>query len=320
MALDFNTLLTVAIENRSGQITDVLTKSNALLHVLREQGGVKTFDGGRTITENIMYADASGGAQAYSGYDVLNTNVAENLTMAEFSFAQYASSISISGLEAAQNSGKSKMLDLVEARVKSAEAGLTNLISSHLYGDGSVANSLTGIGAVLPISTTTGVYGGISRADNAWWRHQSSSGTALTAANIYGQFLDLYLGIGRNESEQPDVIISCKDHYFKLMTAMQTQQRFETVGSEKYTNMGFKAIMFHGTPVFLENDAFGATGMPTDVSYFLNLDTVKLRPFRADRIAQFDGTPTDQDATVKRMKWYGNLTCNNLALNAVIQG
>lgn len=320
MALDFNTLITVAIENRSSQITDVLTKSNALLHVLREQGGVRPFDGGRTITTPVMYADASGGAQAYSGYDVLNTNVAEHLTMCEFNIAQYASSISISGLEAAQNSGKSKMLDLVESRVKSAEAGLTNLISSHLYGDGSTANSLTGIGAMLPLSTTTGVYGGISRADNQFWRHHSSSGTALTAANIYGQFLDLYLSIGRNDQEQPDVIVACKDHYFKLMTAMQAQQRFETVGSEKYTNMGFKHLQFHGTPVFLENNAFGASGMPDDVSYFLNLDTVSLRPFRADRMVNFDGSATDSDTTTRRMKWYGNLTCSNLALNAVISG
>lgn len=320
MALNFNTLLTVAIENRSTKISDALTKSCALLHCLREQGGVKAFDGGRTITENIMYSEPGANAQSYSGYDTLNTLTGEHLTMAEFSIAQYASSVSVSGLELAQNSGKSKMIDLVESRVKAAESALTNKISADLYGDGTTSNSLTGIAAMLPVSATTGVYGGISRVDYAWWRHKSSSGTALTSANIYTQFLDLYLGIGRNESEQPDVIIASKAHYFKMMQAMQAQQRFETVGSEKYTSVGFKAIMFHGTPMFLENSAFGASGMAADTSYFLNLDTVKLRPFKADKFVQFDGTPTTQDATVKRLKWYGNLSCNNLQLNGVITG
>lgn len=320
MALDFNTLMTVAIENRSSKITDVLSKSNALLHVLREHGGVKTFDGGREITENIMYQEPGANAQSYSGYDVLNTLTGEHMTMASWGIAQYASSVSVSGLELAQNSGKSKILDLVESRVKAAESALTNKIAADLYGDGTSANSLTGIQAMLPISATTGVYGGISRADYAWWRHKTSSGTALTTANIYTQYLDLYLGIGRNSTEHPDVIVACKDHYFKLLSAMQAQQRFEVVGSEKFTNIGFQAIMFQGTPVFLENNAFGATGMPTNVSYFLNLDTIKLRPFKSDKLVHFDGTPTDQDAMVKRMKFYGNLTCSNLALNGVIQG
>jgi hypothetical protein len=320
MALDFNTMMTVAIENRSSKITDVLTKSNALLNVLRDHGGVKTFDGGRTITENIMYAEPGLNAQSYSGYDTLNTLTGEHLTMAEFSIAQYASSVSVSGLELAQNSGKSKMIDLVESRVRAAEAALTNKISSDLYGDGTTANSLTGIQAMLPAVATTGVYGGIDRATYTFWRHQTRTGTAITNANIYAKYLELFLSLGRNSTESPDAILACKDHFFALSTAMQAQQRFEQVGSEKYTNMGFQNLMFMNCPVFLERNAFGASGMISNGSYFINTDTVKLRPFKSDKFVHFDGTPTTQDASVKRLKYYANLTCSNVALNGVLIG
>jgi hypothetical protein len=320
MAVPFSTLVTTAIENRSSEVNDALSKSNALLFVLRKNGGIKSFDGGRTITTPIEYSEPGANAQSYSGYDVLNTNRGEHLTMAEFSIAQYATSISASGLEIAQNSGRSQIIDLVESRVKAAEKALTNKISADLYGDGSTANSLTGIQAMLPTSATTGVYGGISRVDNAWWRHTSTSGTALTSANIYDKMTATYLSLGRNDQERPGVIVSCFDHYTKLISYMQALQRFEMVGDTKYTSVGFKALQFMGTPIFLENNAFGASGMPADVSYFLNLDSVKLRPFRKDGYVKFDGAVAAQDADVKFMKWYGNLTCSNLALNGVLKG
>jgi len=67
MALNFSSLMAAAIENRSSAINDVLSKSNCLLHTLRKDGGVKPFDGGTSITENIMYSAPGANAQAYSG-------------------------------------------------------------------------------------------------------------------------------------------------------------------------------------------------------------------------------------------------------------
>ena len=319
MALNFTSLMTTAIENRSSSINDALSKSNALLYVLRKHGGVKAFDGGLSITENVNYSEAGANAQAYSGYDVLNTNRGEHLTMAQFSIAQYASSVSISGLEVTQNAGKSRILDLLESRITAAEKALTNKISGDLYGDGTNANSLTGIQAMLTLTPAAGTYGGISRLDNTFWRHSAATGTAITAANVYTKFRDMQNSLMRG-TDKPHVIVSCMAHYGLLDSYFQAQQRFESVGKEEYTNLGFTNLMFRGIPLFFENNAFGASGMPADQSYILNLDTVKLRPFKTDKFMKWDGSPTNQDVTVSRMKWYGNLTCSNLALNGVIQG
>ena len=320
MALNFSSLMAAAIENRSSAINDVLSKSNCLLHTLRKHGGVKPFDGGTSITENIMYSAPGSNAQAYSGTDTLNTNVGEHLTLAQWGITQYSTSVTITGLEIAQNSGKSRMLDLLETRITAAEADLSNLIQTHIYGDGSVANSLVGVGAMIPVANTAGVYGGIDRVANTWWRNKSSSGTVLTAANIQQKYRQLFLQIGRNESERPNIIVASAAHFDLLMESMVALQRFEPVTGREAANAGFETIKFMGCPVFLEPNAFGSTGMATDVSYFINTNVVKLRPFKSDGFKTFDGTPTDKDATVQRMKWYGQLTCNNQQLVGVLKG
>lgn len=320
MALNFSSLMAAAIENRSSAINDVLSKSNCLLHTLRKHGGVKPFDGGTSITENIMYSAPGANAQAYSGNDTLNTNVGEHLTMAQWGISQYATAVSISGLEIAQNSGKSRMLDLLETRITAAEADLSNLLCTHLYGDGSVANSIVGIGAMVPVANTAGTYGGIDRVANTWWRNKSSSGTVLTAANIQQKYRQLFLQIGRNDSERPNIIIASAAHFDLLSESMVALQRFEPVSGKETVSAGFVSLQFMGCPVFLENNAFGSTGMATDVSYFINSNVVKLRPFKSDGIKTFDGTPTDKDATVQRMKWYGQLTCNNQQLTGTLKG
>lgn len=317
---NFNTLLTVALENRSTKINDALSNHNALLMVLKDQGMVKTFDGGTKLLEPVRYAAPGANATSYSGYDVLPNVAGEHLTNAEFRISQYATAITMSGTEMIQTSGKSRVIDLIADRVQAAETDLLNLICSDLYGDGTNAKSLIGLQAMLPTDTATGVYGGIDRATAAYWRHKAVSGTAITEENIFAKMLELHSQLIRG-TDKPGIILACVDHYNKLIGSMRADQRFEGTSSAKLTNAGFANVMFMGVPVVVEYST-GSTpaAMPDDVSYFINPKTIKFRPWKSDAFRSVDSPVTNQDAIVKRMLWAGQLVSGAPFLNGVLQG
>jgi hypothetical protein len=103
-----------------------------------------------------MYNDAStNNTNSYSGFETLNISPNSPISAAQFSIAQYASAVTISGLEMLQNSGKEAIIDLLEGRIKVAEAQLSNRINLDLYGNGTGngGKNLTGLAAAVADST-----------------------------------------------------------------------------------------------------------------------------------------------------------------------
>ena len=113
-------IIATTIQSRSGEVADNFTNNNALLRRLKAKGNVKPFSGGRTIVQELEYANNTT-YKRYSGYEVLNIQPSDVFTAAEFPIRQAAVAVSISGLEMLQNSGKEKMLDLLESRIGNAE-------------------------------------------------------------------------------------------------------------------------------------------------------------------------------------------------------
>ena len=124
-------IVTTTLRNRSGQLQDNVSKNNALLMRLRKKGKQKTVTGGRTIVQELEYAE-NGTFKRYSGYEALNISPSDVFTAAEFNYAQAAVAISISGLEQLQNSGPEAILDLLENRISSAERTLTPVSSASI--------------------------------------------------------------------------------------------------------------------------------------------------------------------------------------------
>lgn len=59
-------IVTTTLRNRTGKLADDVTKNNALLNRLKRRGNVKTVSGGRTIVQEINYAE-NGTFKRYSG-------------------------------------------------------------------------------------------------------------------------------------------------------------------------------------------------------------------------------------------------------------
>src|SRR3990167_1601541 len=185
-------IITTTIQNRSGKVADNLTNNNALLRRLKMRGNIRLFGGGDVIVEELMYNDSTtDNSNSYSGYEAINITPDSPISGGQFGIMQYADSVSISGLELLQNAGKQQIIDLLEARIKVAEARLQNRIGSDIYldGTGNGGKNITGLAAAVPDDPTLGTYGGISRVNFSFWRSGKYSGVtnggaAVSQANI----------------------------------------------------------------------------------------------------------------------------------------
>lgn len=302
-------ILATTIESRTKKIADNVTNNNALLKKLEMKGKIKPFSGGTKILQELSFAENSN-AGFYSGYDILPVGVSDVISAAEFNIKQAAVPVIISGLEMLQNSGKERMIDLMEARLSVAESTLTNLICGSLYSDGtgSAGKEIDGLNAAVPVDPTTGTYGGINRATWTFWQSKISNQTAangLDATKIQGYWNALWATLVRGV-ERPDLIVVDSTVWGAYVASLQALQRFT---SPETGNLGFPTLKFMSCDVVLDGGIGGYC--PAGTGFFLNTDYIHYRPHSARNMVPLSPNrryATNQDAEVQILAWAGNLT------------
>jgi hypothetical protein len=311
-------VIATTIQSRSGALADNVTENNAVLEVLNQKGNVRPFSGGNVILQEIMYGDSSTvNADSYSGYETINTTQNSPISAAQFSIAQYAAAVTISGLEMLQNASKEQIVDLMEGRIQVAEAQLANRIDTDIYGDGTgnSGKNLTGLAAAV---TNTGTYGGISKDTWEFWQSlvydaTSDGGGAASATNIqkYMTHIGLAASRGRNK---PDLYVASTDYFAFYVASLQAIQRITSDSGSGSAGAGFPSLMFYGAGYGAKVVNGGGIGDHggTKTLYALNTDYIFLRPHSARNFVPIGGErqAVNQDAIVKLIGWAGNLACS----------
>jgi len=318
-------IIATTIQSRSGELADNVTNNNALLRRLKQRGNVRTFSGGNVILEEIMYTDGSTiNTNSYSGYEVLNIAPNSPISAAQFDIKQYASAVTISGLEMLQNNGKEQIIDMLEGRMRIAEGQLMNRIASDIYldGTGNSGKNITGLAAAVPDAPSSGTYGGIDRGTWNFWRSQKYSGVtdggaAVSSANITQYMTTLALRLVRGPNK-PSLIVADATYYSLYANALQGIQR---VTNETNAGAGFAELKFYGggvaADVVMDGGIYtgGTTpnawaGATSAHMWFLNPDFIFFRPHRDRNFVPIGGErqAVNQDAVVKLMGWAGNMT------------
>ena len=319
-------IIATTIQSRSGKLADNVTNNNAVLDRLRKRGNVRPFSGGNVILEEIMYNDSNtNNTNSYSGYETLNISPNSPISAAQFSIAQYASAVTISGLEMLQNSSKEAIIDLLEGRVQVAEAQLMNRIQGDIYlnGTGNGGKNLTGLAAAVADSPATGTYGGINRATWSFWRNQSFSGVtdggaAVSAANIQSYMTQLAIKLVRG-NDKADLIVADNNYYSLYVNSLQAIQR---VTSAEEGAAGFASLKFYGGGTSADVVLGGGIGNqePANHMYFLNTNYIFFRPHADRNFTPIGGErqSVNQDAVVKLIGWAGNLTSSGPQFSGVL--
>lgn len=319
-------IIATTIQSRSGELADNVTNNNPLLLKLKSKGNVRPFSGGNVILEEIMYNDAStNNTNSYSGFETLNISPNSPISAAQFSIAQYASAVTISGLEMLQNAGKEQIIDLLEGRIKVAEAQLANRINLDLYGNGTGngGKNLTGLAAAVADAPSSGTYGGINRATWTFWQNQAFSGVtnggaAVSAANIQSYMTQLAIKLVRG-TDKADLIVADNNYYNLYVNSLQAIQR---VTDPEMAGSGFASLKFYGGGTSADVVLGGGIGaqQPANHMYFLNTDYIFFRPHKDRNFVPIGGErqSVNQDAIVKLIGWAGNLTSSGAQFNGVL--
>ena len=324
-------IITTTIQSRTGVLRDNVTNNNALLKKLKMRGNVRTFSGGNVILEEIMYPDATTqNVGSYSGYETINITPNSPLSSAQFNIAQYAAAVTISGLEMLQNSGKEAIIDLMEGRIRVAEAQLQNRISNDIYldGTGNSGKNLTGLGAAVTASPTN-IYGGIDRSTTigGFWKNQvysglTNGGAAVSAANIQQYMTALAIKLVRG-TDKADLIVADANYFQLYINSLQAIQK---VTNTDKAGAGFASVAFYGggqeAEVVLDGGIYtgGYAGVGTNTMYFLNTNYIFFRPHAERNFVPIGGErqAVNQDAIVKLMGFAGNLTCAGAQFNGIL--
>lgn len=300
-------------------LADNVTNHTALHQRLTEKGRVDLVSGGWEIQVPLDYAE-NGTYQRYSGYDTLDISQSEVFTAANFPWKQVAINVVASGLEIRQNSGKEGVIKLVKNKLKNAMRTAGNNFSVDMYSDGTAANQINGMQALVA-DAGTGTVGGINSTTYDFWQNKVQSagtpiqgGSAITpsATTIESLMLPLWLAQTRN-NDMPD-LICMDDTYFTFFDNSQTSLK-------RYTNTtdlgaGATALKYKGADVVYDSLA---AGMPDQHAYFLNTDYIGLCVHRDANWTEVpENTSVNQDAQVLPIIFQGNMTVSNRSLQGVM--
>jgi hypothetical protein len=309
-------VVATTIQSRTGIVADNVTKNNAILLKLKENGNMKTFSGGNVILQELSFQE-NANAGWYSGYEALPIGAADVISAAQFDIKQAACAITMSGLEMLQNSAKEAIIDLMEARIKVGESTMANLISAGLYSDGTANGGKQIVGLLTAVSKTptTGVYGGIDRATWTFWRNQASVSGGTTASNIQSRFNSMYASTCRG-ADHIDLIMVDNSYWALFMASLQTIQRFTDSAMAK---LGFPSVQYMQADVVLDGGIGGYA--PATTAYFLNTKYIHFRPHRDRNFVALDPSKrysVNQDAVVQLLAWAGNLTMSGSQFQGVM--
>ena len=333
-------IVTTTLRNRTGILQDNVSRNNALLARMNKKGRIKTFSGGRTIVQELNYANNTTFTW-YSGYQTININPSQVFTAAEYPIRQAALAISISGLEELQNSGEEAIIDLLESRVENGEMTFMNGLSNGIYGDGTISGSISGLQLLVAASPATGTVGGIDRSQWAFWRNIvyraiTDGGAAANSANILNYMNSLWVQLVRGR-DFPDLIVADNLMYRNYMQSLQAIQRISSDGgAPDLAEAGFTSLKYMNSDVVLDGGYQGQVGdpipfetaastssiggVPAGYMYFLNSNYIHFRPHAQRNMVPLDPDrfSVNQDAMVRLLGWAGNMTISNAFLQGVI--
>ena len=315
---NFSEIVTTTLRHRSKKLKDNMSKNIALLMRLQEKDNIEEVSGGRTIVEELDYAENST-FMYYDGDEQLNISASDVLTAAEFDWKQAVVAVRINGKELAMNNGPEQIIDLLASRVKNAEKTMLNNLSAGVYSDGTGTGGkqIGGLQALVS-DAGTGTVGGINSSTYTFWQNAiydfSSNSQTASATTIQDAMNSLYLNLCRNR-DRPDLIIADNTYFGYYWKSLQAIQR---ISDDKVASAGFRSLKFMDSDVVFDGGFSGTA--PSAHMYFLNTDYVKFRPHKNRNMVPLnpDRFATNQDALVKLIGWMGNMTISNRSLNGVI--
>ena len=233
-------MVALTLHNYQKELSDQIFLDTRLWAVLMKKGIKASKDGGSTIRVPTEFATNTN-VKAMGEYDDYSIDPQETFTAAEFNWlSPFVGTVPITHKARVINSGKHAIIDYAKEAVNNLKKSLQRQANQQLFSDGTVANEVAGLRAIV---LATGTYGGIPRAGNTWWQGGVDSTTeALSVDDMKKAFNTA----GHNMSS-PDCIPTTQTLYEKYEGMAQS---FQQITQTQNGDLGFMHLQFKGVPLF----------------------------------------------------------------------
>ena len=305
----FDEILTTTLKNYVPKLTDNIFSARPLFYALTNGQTIRRISGGAKIVVPIIYGTNST-AGSYSGTDTISVTAQTGISAAEYSWGQYAATVTISGIEEAKNNGEAQIIDLLEGKIFQTQETIIENMNTMFWADGTGNSNKDWNGLDLIVTKPNTSLGGIdpTGSGNSFWAStETNQGGALTAAGMATLYNDVSVG-----NDQPTIIITTQTLYEKYEALLDGQIRYTDTD---VADGGFQNLLFKGAPVTFDGACTSGEMM------FLNTKYLQLV---AHSDVWFKPTPfvrpTNQDAVFSQLLCYGQLTCSNRARQGYLFG
>lgn len=299
MALTYDQISAITQKAFIAKLADNIFDTNPLAARLKKNS-LQLVDGGTSIIQPLGYAQATA-AGWYQGAQTLDTTDNDVMTGAEYTWKQLYANITISRLDELKNSGDKAILNLVKQKTMIAEKTLIDTLGSGLYNDGTTANQIVGLRAII---NTTGTVGGIDEAANSWWQGKvDSTTTTLSMGALQTQY-----NAATIDSDHPTVAMTTRTLFNSYYGLLQPQQRFMDSDTAKG---GFQNLMFNGIPIISDSHC------TSNYFFFINENYLFLYVHKDENV-RFEPfvKPINQNVKIAKVYWAGALGSSNNRLHA----
>lgn len=301
-------------------IEDNVYNATPHLYMLKALGAIKQYDGGESFVVPIQITRNTTFQRLAGAYAMLSVDPQSNYSAAQYVPRMYAVSVSTSYREELDNSGSGRIIDLLEARIESAELEIRDNFNTDLLTDTSaVANSFTGLGEIL--STTafgsqTGTFGGINRAAlPAVWQNQTQD-----AANAFGtngrRFMStVYNSCSAGSADHPKAIATTQSGYENFERTLESIERLHPLGLKDNAvgDPKFEMLKFRGALIYFDAACQANRMFMWNPSYYY---------IKVHKDAHFNATPfvrfPQQLARTAIIYLYGQTCVSNLRRLGVV--
>lgn len=310
---DIKSLLASTVENtlNSSVVQDAIFDATPLLNRLKAGGQLKVVDGGERLRIPVDYAKNST-AKYYNDLEALDVNRSDTQTAAFYAWKQASASVVVSGREMRINkNSKTKLFDLLTARMNNAAKSLSDLCATGIFSDGtgSASKQITGLEAIIETTPGTSAYASIPTSNTAW-RNQVATTVGAAAVNLVPQLRTVTNNCsqgGEGADSSPNLYVTTRsihESYEALMFPMVRYEQNPSGGADA----GINVLKFKG------QDFIWTDYCTSGTVYVLNLNHLYMfvhGDANFSKSSEGMQKPINQDSMVTQILFMGNMLCDN---------
>lgn len=350
---NYDALLTTTMRNYLPRLRDNITRGNKVVAWLNANGRMRGQDGGERVAIPLMHA-LNSTADIYSGYGQLDTTAQDGITTAFYDWTQLSVSVTISRKEERQNSGRHRILNLLQSKTMQAENSLQELLNNCIVGGRITSGASSNVGEFsarvgrldsgasgpLPLAAIIDANPSRSRTDIgninpstfSFWRNRQVDSAATTFAGLLQDMMNVYLQCSRGAGGQPDLLIGDEVAWRTYWAALQNQERYIITAPRTVDILGGTEALAFRRAAFIWDEVVPDTETNADVIdsigtitlstiFYINSEAME---FIFDQQTNFISTPfvrpTDQDARTSQILWMGAIGTGNRRKLGTLQG